>query len=58
MKEARERRIEVKLHQEKDRFLIFMKKGLEYKSCFRKIELSISVKFFKKHLEDKEIQTP
>ena len=28
MNEARERRIEVKLHQEKDRFLIFMKKRI------------------------------
>ena len=57
MNEARERRMEVKLHQEKVDFNS-QEKRLEYKSWFRKIELSITVTFFLNILKIKKYKHP
>ena len=57
MNEARESRIEVKLYQEKVDFNS-QEKRLEYKSWFRKIELSITVTFFFNILKIKKYKHP
>ena len=57
MNEARESRIEVKLYQEKVDFNS-QEKRLEYKSWFRKIELSITVTFFLNILKIKKYKHP
>ena len=57
MNESRESRIEVKLYQEKVDFNS-QEKRLEYKSWFRKIELSITVTFFLNILKIKKYKHP
>ena len=57
MNEARERRMEVKLHQEMVDFNS-QEKRLEYKSWFRKIELRITVTFFLNILKIKKYKQP
>ena len=57
MNEARETRIEVKLHQEKVDFN-YQEKRLEYKSWFRKIEFSITVTFLKNISKIKKCKHP
>ena len=57
MNGARERRMEVKLHQEMVDFNS-QEKRLEYKSWFRKIELRINVTFFLNNLKIKKYKQP